>query len=95
MGGGGGYRTLLNFQILTPVLVTELSLNLTIFYLFIFLVGLEFELRSSRLQCRRLYHLSHTSSPFCSGYFGDGGLSNYLPVLASNLDPPTQLQSPK
>jgi hypothetical protein len=21
-----------------------------------------------------LYHLSHTSGPFCSGYFGDGGL---------------------
>jgi hypothetical protein len=20
-----------------------------------------------------LYHLNHTSSPFCSGYFGDGG----------------------
>jgi hypothetical protein len=26
-----------------------------------------------------LYHLSHTSSPFFSGYFGDGGLMNYLP----------------
>jgi hypothetical protein len=25
-----------------------------------------------------LYYLSHTSSPFCSGYFGDGGLANYL-----------------
>jgi hypothetical protein len=35
-----------------------------------------------------LYHLSHTSSPFCSGYFGDGSLMNYLPGLASNCDPP-------
>jgi hypothetical protein len=35
-----------------------------------------------------LYHLSHTSSPFCSGYFEDGGLTNYLPRLASNHDPP-------
>jgi hypothetical protein len=26
------------------------------------------------------YHLSHTSSPFCSAYFGDRGLSNYLPT---------------
>jgi hypothetical protein len=31
--------------------------------------------------------LSHTYSPFCSGYFGDGGLKNYLPGLASNHDP--------
>jgi hypothetical protein len=27
-----------------------------------------------------LYHLSHTSSPFHSGYFRDEGLKNYLPV---------------
>jgi hypothetical protein len=25
-----------------------------------------------------LYCLSHTSSPFCSGYFGDGSLANYF-----------------
>jgi hypothetical protein len=25
-----------------------------------------------------LYFLSHNSGPFCSGYFGDGGLVNYL-----------------
>jgi hypothetical protein len=31
-----------------------------------------------------LYCLSHTSSPFCSDYFGDGGLKTYLPGLASN-----------
>jgi hypothetical protein len=31
--------------------------------------------------------LSHTSSPFCSGYFGDGSLKNYLPGLASNCYP--------
>jgi hypothetical protein len=35
-----------------------------------------------------LYHLSHTSSPFCSSYFGDGGLKNYLPQLASNCNSP-------
>jgi hypothetical protein len=35
-----------------------------------------------------LYNLSHTSSTFCSGYLGDGGLVNYLPKLTSNLDPP-------
>jgi hypothetical protein len=35
-----------------------------------------------------LYHLSHTSSPLCCGYFGDGGLMKYLPGLAFNCDPP-------
>jgi hypothetical protein len=29
-----------------------------------------------------------TSSPFCSGSFGDGGFSNYSLRLASNHDPP-------
>jgi hypothetical protein len=43
-------------------------------------VGLGFELRDSYL----LYHLSHTSSPFFSGYFGDGGLKKYLPGLVWN-----------
>jgi hypothetical protein len=33
--------------------------------------------------------LSHGSSPFCSGYFGDGGLANCLPMLASNHHPLT------
>jgi hypothetical protein len=28
--------------------------------------------------------LSHITSPFCSGYFGDGGLMNYLHVLVLN-----------
>jgi hypothetical protein len=37
----------------------------------LFLLGLEFEPMSSSLQNRLLFHLSHTSSPFCSGYFGD------------------------
>jgi hypothetical protein len=35
-----------------------------------------------------LYCLSHTASPFCSGYFGDGGLMNILPKLASHCNPP-------
>jgi hypothetical protein len=39
-------------------------------YFFFFFVGLEFELRA--------LYLSHTSIPFCSGYFGDGGLMKYL-----------------
>jgi hypothetical protein len=37
-------------------------------FFFFFLVGLGFELSAWWAQ----YHLSHTSSPFCSGYFGDG-----------------------
>jgi hypothetical protein len=31
-----------------------------------------------------LYHLSHTSNPLFSGYFGAEGFGNYLPRLALN-----------
>jgi hypothetical protein len=37
---------------------------------------------------KALYHLSHIFSPFCSDYFKDRGLVNYLSRLALNLDPP-------
>jgi hypothetical protein len=40
------------------------------------------------LEKQALYCLSHASSPFCSSYFGGGGLKNYLPGLSSNHDPP-------
>jgi hypothetical protein len=33
--------------------------------------GLGFQLRAPHLHKQALYHLSHTSSLFCSGYFGD------------------------
>jgi hypothetical protein len=36
-----------------------------------FLVRLGFELRAT-LAKKAVYHLSHTSIPFCSGYFEDG-----------------------
>jgi hypothetical protein len=32
--------------------------------------------------------MNHTSSPFCSGYFRDGSLSNYLSKLALSCNPP-------
>jgi hypothetical protein len=35
-----------------------------------------------------LFHLNHTFSLFCSGYFGDGGYVKYLLGLAANRDPP-------
>jgi hypothetical protein len=38
--------------------------------------------------------LIYTSGAFCACYFGNGGLSNYLPKLASNRDPP-DLKPPK
>jgi hypothetical protein len=40
--------------------------------------------------------LSHNAGPFCSGYFGDGwgGVINYFPGMASNLDPPNDLCFP-
>jgi hypothetical protein len=31
---------------------------------------MDFELRASHFAKQVLYHLSHTSNPFCSGYFG-------------------------
>jgi hypothetical protein len=37
------------------------------YYLFLFIGRTGFEIAK-----QVLYHLSHTSSPFCSGYFGDG-----------------------
>jgi hypothetical protein len=40
------------------------------------------------LMKQALHYLSHISSSFYFGYFGDGGLVNNLPVLASNCDPP-------
>jgi hypothetical protein len=36
---------------------------------------------------KAVYHLRHTSSPFSSGYFGDGGLMNYLPKVVVNHNP--------
>jgi hypothetical protein len=38
---------------------------------FIFLVRLGFELRTSAFAKEAFYHLSHISSPFCRGLFGD------------------------
>jgi hypothetical protein len=38
-----------------------------------------------------LYHFHHASSLFFSGYFGDGGLLNYLPGLALNCPPDLSL----
>jgi hypothetical protein len=53
-------------------------------------VGLGFALRAFELT--KQAHPRHlSSSPFYSGYFGDGGgsgLRNYLPGLALNHDPP-------
>jgi hypothetical protein len=46
-------------------------------------------LNSGLHTCKQaLYCLSQASSPFFSGYCGDGGLKKYLPGQASNLDPP-------
>jgi hypothetical protein len=51
------------------------------FIIFFVGVGLGFEL-SFIFAKQVLYYLSHTSSPFFSGYFGDGGIKNYLSRLA-------------
>jgi hypothetical protein len=53
-----------------------------------FFLELGFELRTLHLQKQAFYCLGHNSSPFCSGYFAGGGLSNCLPSLASNCNSP-------
>jgi hypothetical protein len=63
-------------------------------FLFIYLFWWEWNLTSGlRTYKQVLYCLSHTFSPFCSGYFEDGGLTSSLSWLASNHDPPN-LSSP-
>jgi hypothetical protein len=65
------------------------------FLLFVFLfvfVGLRFELRALSMQSRHSQKpgtlpLEPQLQSISSGYFEDGGLKNYLPELASNLDP--------
>jgi hypothetical protein len=49
-------------------------LHSNISFCFYFLMGLGFELQAKQV----LYYLSHTSSLFCSGYYGGGGFMNYL-----------------
>jgi hypothetical protein len=56
--------------------------------------GIEFELGAFSCAKQALYPLSHISSSFCSGDFGDGGLMNYLPGLTLNHDPPPDLSLP-
>jgi hypothetical protein len=63
------------FSIFLGVIIeVELLVHMVILCLSFFLVGLELELRALHLQNRCSTVLRHTSSPFCSGYFGDGGL---------------------
>jgi hypothetical protein len=54
---------------------------------FLFLMGLGFEFMASHLQSRQLYCLSHTSSPFRCGRFGDGVSWTILSQLVLNLNP--------
>jgi hypothetical protein len=63
----------------------ENSLEPFFYFYFYFLVGLGFELGFAK---PAFYLLSHTSSLFCYSYFGDGGLTKYLPRMTSNHDPP-------
>jgi hypothetical protein len=67
------------------------------FMCFLAIWGVEFLTQGFVLAKQMPYCLSHTSSPFCSGCFGDGGLMNmnYLLGLASNLDLPKKLELQK
>jgi hypothetical protein len=65
--------------------VLELQAGTTIHSFIGFLGGIGV---CKHLLAKQVLCFNHTSSPFSSGYFGDGGLVNYLPKLALNLDPP-------
>jgi hypothetical protein len=56
-------------------------------YLFFsfFLMGLGFELKELHFANQKLYHMSHTSSPFCSSYFGDGDSRTICPGWPQTL----------
>jgi hypothetical protein len=56
--------------------------------IFFFFDGIVIGTQGFPLAKQVLCHLTHTSSPICSGYLGDGGLMNYLSRLALNCDPP-------
>jgi hypothetical protein len=58
------------------------------FFACFLVVVLGLELGALGLPIRHSYHLTCTSSPLCSNYFGDGDLMNYLSILTSNFDPP-------
>jgi hypothetical protein len=74
-----------NLEAVTASIIKLKSiLFLSFLSFFFFLTRLGFELRVSCLHSRHSYCLSHTSSPF--SYFGDGGLVNNFPGLASNQD---------
>jgi hypothetical protein len=63
-------------------------------YFFFFFGGTEVWNLGFTLAKQMLYCLSHTSGLFCSGYFGDRVLTNYLPRIASKLNP-LKSQPPK
>jgi hypothetical protein len=54
--------------------------------LFLFFDGTEISIQGFVLAKQELYHLSHASSLFCSGYSADG-VVNYFPGLAANHNP--------
>jgi hypothetical protein len=58
-----------------------------LFLFFSFFPCCGFELRASCLVDRWLYHMSHSDSDFCVGYFQDRVSPNSSPGLALNCDP--------
>jgi hypothetical protein len=55
------------------------------FFVFDFFGGTGAWTQDFTLAKQVLYHLTHISSPFCSGYFRGGSLVNYLLRLVLNL----------
>jgi hypothetical protein len=59
-----------------------------VYGVFFFGVVPEFELRALCLLGRGSTISSYISSPFCSGYFGDGGGSHVFAQACLDCDPP-------
>jgi hypothetical protein len=75
------------FMLFLLLLHPGFSATVTFFLLFFLFGGTGLWTRGFALAKQVLCCSSHTSSPFCSGYFGDGGLMKCLPRLASNCHP--------
>jgi hypothetical protein len=74
------FSSFLSFS-LFPSFPSFISFFLSSFFSFFLFCGTGVWIQGSLLTKQVLYHLSHFSSPFCSGYFGDGVLPSIcLPI---------------
>jgi hypothetical protein len=66
-----------------------------VWYLFVCMYGTGVWTQDFMLATQAVYHLSHTSSPFCSGYFGEGASQTIQFVQTSLKLWSSRSQTPK